>query len=101
MVKGMALSLLLFSTITYAQLDVDMCIAKGKWGSSVADEAKHKLNSIEYHLYYLNKKTNGRRLPDVVLADGEQIIRKAYSSGHKDPIKFGTTIILNCLHKGY
>lgn len=103
MVKGMALSLLLLTTVAYAQpeVDVGMCIAKGKWGRSVADEAKDKINTIEYHLYHLGKKTNGRRLTDEVLADGERVIREAYESGYKDPVKFGKTVILNCLAKGY
>ena len=80
---------------------VDFCTAKGKWGSSVADEAKHKINSVEYHINHLKKITEGEKIPPHMIVDSERVIREAYRSGHKDPISFGKLVILQCLRSGF
>ena len=41
----------------------DLCVAKGKWGSSVADEAKHKINSAEHHIDQFHKMTKDTKVP--------------------------------------
>ena len=79
----------------------DLCVAKGKWGSSVADEAKHKINSAEYHINHLHKMTSDAKVPQHMVTDGERVIRDAYRVGHKNPINFGKRVILECLTHGY
>ena len=80
---------------------LEFCSAKGRWGSAIADEAKHKINDVKYHLDYLEKMTEGVNIPRHMIVDNQRMIREAYRDGYKNPYMFGKRIILECLENGY
>ena len=80
---------------------LDFCTSKGKWGHSLADEAKHKINNVEHHIDYLKEMVKGANVPRHMIVDNERMIREAYRSGHKDPYAFGKRMILECLQNGF
>jgi hypothetical protein len=87
--------------LNVALVQVESCITKGRWGSSVADEAKDKIGSVEFHINRLHEMTEGINIKRYVIVDSERMIREAYRHGYEDPYQFGVQVIKDCLINGF
>lgn len=87
--------------IDAALSSVDFCSSKGQWGKAIAEEAKDKINNVEYHITHLYETVEGTDIPRYATVDDERVIREAYRYGYRDPYQFGIYIIKVCLTIGF
>jgi len=80
---------------------VDFCATKGRWGSSLADEAKDKIGNVKFHINRLYEMTKDIKIPRYMIVDNERMIREAYRHGYKDHYQFGVQVIKDCLVNGF